>query len=250
MSLLIKITDDMKMAMKARDSATLSTLRFLLSAVKNKKIDKQHDLSDAEVEDVIKTQVKQLKDAIVSFEAGARRDMVASAQAEIVVLTRYLPEQMSDEALAAIIKETIVQTGASGKADSGKVMGACVKAVQGKADGARIKAIVTQLLPALVLAVTFGFVEPVLAGSIPMQSGDFGSDESVLEIGLRAVRVLVLWFGIGALTLIISGAFQYMNASYRDDEHTSALGKITQGIFITIIVAGIFAVSTVFLQRL
>lgn len=86
MSLAEKITENMKAAMKAKDSATLSTLRLLLSAMKNKKIDVQHELSDAEVQDVVKTQVKQLKDSIESFKAGGREDLAVSVQVEIGVL--------------------------------------------------------------------------------------------------------------------------------------------------------------------
>lgn len=251
MSLLIRITDDMKLAMKAKDNATLSTLRFLLSATKNKKIDVRHELSDDDVHDVIKTQVKQLKDSIESFEAGNRADLIAGARAEIEILTRYLPEQLSDEALLILVKDTIAQTGAASKADMGRVMGACVKASQGKADGGRIKEIVARLLPMLVLVFTFGLVESVHAASIPlMQAGDIAQDGGMFEMGLRLVRVLVLWFGIGAITLIANGAFQFMVASNRDDEHNAAMAKITQGVFITIIVAAIFAVSTVYLKKL
>jgi uncharacterized protein YqeY len=251
MALLMRITDDMKLAMKARDNATLSTLRFLLSAVKNKKIDVQHELSDEETQDVIKTQVKQLKDSIVSFESGSRSDLIASARVEIEILTRYLPEQLSDEALEVLVKDTITQTGAASKDDMGRVMGACVKAAQGKADGARIKEIVARMLPVVVLMVVLGLAGSVHAASIPlMQGGDIAQEGGTVEMGLRLMRVLVLWFGIGAITLIINGAFQYMTNAKRDDERFCAMGKITQGIFITIIVAAVFAVSTVYLQKL
>lgn len=251
MSLLMKVTDDMKTALKAKDSTTLSTLRFLISAAKNKKIDLQHELSDEEMQDVIKTQVKQLKDSIVSFEAGGRADLVGGAKTEIEILSRYLPEQMTDGALEALVRDVVAQTGAKSKSEMGKVMGMCVKVVQGKADGARIKEIVSRILPIVVLIAVFGCAQTVSAASLPsIPREDMIRCAGMLETSLRILRVLVLWFGIGAIMLIINGAFQFMTASFRDDEHTQAMGKITQGIFITVLIAAIFAVSTIYLQRL
>src|SRR3989338_8870037 len=137
MSLASIITENMKAAMKAKDSATLSTLRLLISAMMNKKIDVQHELSDAEVQEVVKSQVKQLKDSIESFKAGGREDLATSTQTEIFVLEQYLPAQMGDEELTKIVKEVVEKSGATSKADMGKVMGAAMAAVAGRADGSR-----------------------------------------------------------------------------------------------------------------
>ncbi|MBI4437934.1 GatB/YqeY domain-containing protein [Candidatus Uhrbacteria bacterium] len=251
MSLLEAMTEDMKASMKAKDSATLSTLRLLLSACKNKKIELLHELSDAEVQDVVKTQVKQLKDSIVSFDAGGRADMAQSARAEIAVLEKYLPVQMSEEDLRALVQKTIAETGAASQADMGRVMGATLKAAQGQADGARVKGIVMQLLPAVVLVLvgTSTAYQPALA-AIPLVAEDFGLDASTIEMALRLFRVLILWLGIPAITLMLTGGFGYMTASSRDELHTEAWGKMAQGFFATIIVAGLFAISTIILQQL
>ncbi|MEK7619618.1 MAG: GatB/YqeY domain-containing protein [Patescibacteria group bacterium] len=249
MSLAEKITENMKAAMKAKDSATLSTLRLLLSAMKNKKIDVQHELSDAEVQDVVKTQVKQLKDSIESFKAGGREDLAVSVQVEIGVLEQYLPTQMSDEELARIVKEVVEKSGATSKADMGKVMGAAMAAVAGRADGSRVKDIVGSLLAGFVLVVVgLSFSHEALA-AVPLIE-TFSSGPAYAEFMLRIVRVLMLWLGVAAITLILQGGFAYMIASNRDDLHTDALTKMTYGIFATLIVAGLFGISTLVLQEI
>ena len=249
MSLAEKITENMKAAMKAKDSATLSTLRLLLSAMKNKKIDVQHELSDAEVQDVVKTQVKQLKDSIESFKAGGREDLAVSVQVEIGVLEQYLPTQMSDEELAPIVNEVVEKSGATSKADMGKVMGAAMAAVAGRADGSRVKDIVGSLLAGFVLVVVgLSFSHEALA-AVPLIE-TFSSGPAYAEFMLRIVRVLMLWLGVAAITLILQGGFAYMIASNRDDLHTDALTKMTYGIFATLIVAGLFGISTLVLQEI
>ncbi|MBI4435453.1 GatB/YqeY domain-containing protein [Candidatus Uhrbacteria bacterium] len=250
MSLTSIITDHMKAAMKAKDSATLSTLRLLVSAMKNKKIDVQHDLSDAEVTDVVKSQVKQLKDSIESFKAGGREDLATSAQTEVVVLEQYLPTQMSDEDLARIVNEVVEKSGATSKADMGKVMGAAMTAVAGRADGSRVKEIVGTLLHAFVpVLVGLGLFSLDAHAAVPLIE-NFTDGPSYFEFMLRIVRVLMLWLGIIAVTLILNGGFQYMIASYRDEEHTSALSKMTYGIFATLIIAGLFAFFTLVLREI
>ncbi len=250
MSLAEKITQHMKAAMKAKDSATLSTLRLLLSAMKNKKIDVQHDLSDAEVTVVVKSQVKQLKDSIESFKAGGREDLASSAQTEVVVLEQYLPTQMSDEELERVVKEAVEKSRATSKADMGKVMGAAMAAVAGRADGSRVKEIVGSLLSAFVpVVVGLGLFALDAHAAVPLIE-NFTSNSSYFEFMLRIVRVLILWLGIIAITLILNGGFQYMIASNRDEEHTSALSKMTYGIFATLIIAGLFAFFTLALKEI
>ncbi|MFA4846408.1 MAG: GatB/YqeY domain-containing protein [Patescibacteria group bacterium] len=248
MSLAEHISQDMLASMKAKDSATLSTLRLLVSALKYKKIDVQHDLSDVEVQDVVKMQVKQLRDSIVSFEAGGRPEMVTSAQTEITVLEKYLPAQISDEALHAIVVAAIAESGATSKADMGKVMGIAVKAAAGGADGTRVKNLVMQLLPVILLSFLTLLTLPSTAmAAIPIAAEDFGIDAGFIELGLRIFRVLILWLGIPAIMLILKGGFIYMTASNNDDHHKDALAQITKGFFVTIMVILVFSFSTIIL---
>ena len=243
MSLAETITEKMKAAMKAKNNATLSTLRLLLSAMKNRQIDVQRELSDQEVQDVVKTQVKQLKDSIDSFKSGGREDLAASAQVEIGLLEQFLPTQMSDEELMRVVKEAVEKSGATSKADMGKVMGQAMSAVAGRADGSRVKELVASMLPVLLLVVTgLTFSQDVFAALPIIET--LSSGPSYAGFLLRITRVLMLWLGIIAITMILKGGFDYMVASYRDDEHTAALTKMTQGIFATLIIAGLFSFCT------
>ncbi|NQV90509.1 GatB/YqeY domain-containing protein [Candidatus Uhrbacteria bacterium] len=250
MSLIETITQNMKLAMKAKDNATLSTLRLLLSAIKNKQIDLQHELSDAEVQDVIKSQVKQLKDSIESFVTGGREDMAVSSQVEVVVLEQYLPAQMPDEELMVIVKEAIEASGVTSKEEMGRAMGVAMKAVAGRADGTRVKQIVGTLLGAFIpVMFAMSLVAHEAQAAIPLVE-NFANGVSYTEFLLRMFRVLTLWLGIVAITLILNGGFQYMTASYRDKEHDGAISKITIGVFSTMIVAALFAFCTIALQQI
>ena len=250
MTLAETISQNMKVAMKAKDNATLSTLRLLLSAIKNKQIDVGHTLSDSEIQDVVKTQVKQLKDAVESFTQGGREDMAQASSAEIQVLEQFLPAQMSEEELVQILKGVVEASGAQSKADIGKVMGPAMQAVAGRADGSRVKTIVQSLLPVLVLMI-FGVAsvhQDVLA-AVPLLD-TFKNGTQYTELLLRSFRVLVLWLGIPAITMILTAGFQYTTASYRDNVHSDSLSKLTYGIFATLIVAGLFAFCTIILQQI
>ena len=132
--------------MKDRDEQRVSTLRMLSAALKNKKIELQKDLEDADVLVVVKAQVKQLKDSLASFKEGGREDLITTAKAELEILEKFMPEAMSSEELEAIVKGIIEETGAAGKEDMGKVMGAAMGKVAGKADGGDVKKMVDQLL--------------------------------------------------------------------------------------------------------
>lgn len=248
MSLAEIINEKMKAALKAKENATLSTLRLLRSAIKNKHIDVQHELSDQEIQDVVKTQVKQLKDAIESFARGGRQDLVQNAQAEIAVLEQFLPEQLSNEELLQIVKEAIEQTGATQKADVGRVMGVAMQAVAGRADGSRVREMVASSLAIFALAVCLSvFAEPVSAASFVET---FQSEAGFAEFMIRIFRVLVLWLGIPAIMLVLKAGFEYMTACARDDAHTEALSKLTIGVFASLIVGALFAFSTVVLQEI
>ena len=137
---------DQKEAMKAKEAAKLTTIRGVLAAIKTKEIDKKADLSEEEVQQVIRTAVKQLMDARKDFESGGRSDLVESTDAEIATLKTYLPAELGDAELAEIVKTAVAESGATSKADMGKAMGAAVKAVAGRADGNRVKDVVMSVL--------------------------------------------------------------------------------------------------------
>lgn len=146
MSLQAQIKADMITAMKARESDKVTVYRNVTSAIKNSMIDHTGEFTDADVQQVIATFVKQLKDANKDFASGGREDLVAQNNAEIAILEVYLPEQMSDDELNAVVADVIAETGASSTADMGRVMGAVMGKVAGKADGNRVKDAVMQTL--------------------------------------------------------------------------------------------------------
>lgn len=144
MSLKDRITEDMKAAMKAGEKDRLSCIRMLQAGIKQREVDERIQLDDAQVLAVIDKMIKQRRESVVQFEAGKRADLVAKESAEIALLTGYLPAQLSDAELAAMIQEAIGATSAASMKDMGKVMGWLKPRVQGRADigalSARIKA--------------------------------------------------------------------------------------------------------------
>lgn len=247
MTLSERIAADMKEAMKSKNNATLSTLRLLRSAMKNKQIDVQHELSDEEVLTVIKAQVKQLHDSLESFTAAGREDLAEPARAELTVLDGYLPAQLSDEQLEAMVKQAIEQSGATSKQDMGKVMGAAVKAAAGAADGARIKAIVERLLSVFVLAAAVALVPEAASAAVeivPQQLAYY----SFFENGLRILRVLLLWFGILSVSMVLRGGFVYMISSMRDDSHKDAWGNIVGGLVGAVAVILLYGVMSIVIE--
>ena len=144
MTLKERITEDMKTAMRSGEKDRLGVIRLLQAAIKQREVDERITLDDAQVTSVLEKMIKQRKESIVAFEKGARADLVAKETAEIVVLTPYLPAQLSDADLDALIAEAIATTGAASIKDMGKVMGVVKAKAAGKADmgavGARIKA--------------------------------------------------------------------------------------------------------------
>ncbi|MFH1315470.1 MAG: GatB/YqeY domain-containing protein [Candidatus Uhrbacteria bacterium] len=146
MSLFENIDADLKQSLKDRNEQRVSTLRLLLAALKNKKIEMRCELKDEDVLATIRTQVKQLKDSLVAFEQGGRSDLVDKAKAELEILVEYQPKGMGSDELETIVKSVIEETGAVGKGDMGKVMGAVMGKVVGKADGGEVKQMVERLL--------------------------------------------------------------------------------------------------------
>ena len=136
------LMQDMKEAMKAHDATRLSTIRFLLSAIKNAEIDKGSELTDAETQKIIAKQVKQMKDAIEQFKAGGREDLVTEEEAKIKILESYLPDQLSDEELALVVEKVIAEPGEVH--NPGQVIGRVMKQVVGRADGSRVSKIVRE----------------------------------------------------------------------------------------------------------
>ena len=142
-----RIREDMKAAMRAHDADRLSTIRLLLAAVKQREIDEKIEATDAQVTEVIAKMVKR-RDSIQQYRAGGREDLAQKEQAEIDVLSGYLPKQLSDEEIGAIIDEAIAQSGLSGMAAMGKVMGAVKAKVAGRADLGKVSALVKARLTA------------------------------------------------------------------------------------------------------
>ncbi len=144
MTLKERITEDMKSALRAHEAARLSTIRLLLAAIKQREVDERRALTDADVLAVIDKMVKQRRDSIAQFTAGKRMDLVAVEQAELDVLQGYLPQQLADAEIDAMIAAVIAETGAVGPAGMGKVMGALKARLAGRADmtvvSARVKA--------------------------------------------------------------------------------------------------------------
>src|ERR1700761_6457771 len=134
MTLKERITEDMKNAMRAGEKERLGTIRLVLAAIKQREVDERITLDDVQVLTVLEKMVKQRKEAISQFESGGRADLVAKEQSELAVLQTYLPEQMSDAELDALIAEAVTATGATSVKDMGKVMGIVKAKAQGKAD--------------------------------------------------------------------------------------------------------------------
>ncbi|MCS7463471.1 GatB/YqeY domain-containing protein [Paenibacillus doosanensis] len=146
MSLSEKLNEDMKLAMKSQDKFKLTVIRMVRAAIKNIEIDQRKTLDDQEVLDVLSREIKQRKDSLQEFEKAGRDDLAETVKAEIEILMEYLPQQLSEEEVKAIVQQTIQEVGASSKADMGKVMGALMPKVKGRADGKLVNQAVQQLL--------------------------------------------------------------------------------------------------------
>jgi uncharacterized protein YqeY len=144
MTLKSQITEDMKNAMRAKDRARLSTIRMLLAAIKQREVDERIELTDADVLSIVDKMIKQRRDSIAQFEAGKREDLASAERAEVALLGAYLPAQLADAEIDALIAEAIAATGAAGPSGMGKVMGVLKPKLAGRADmgivATRIKA--------------------------------------------------------------------------------------------------------------
>src|SRR5713101_2780352 len=142
MPLKAKIAEDMKLAMKARESQRLSAIRLLLAAVKQREVDERKDLSDVEIVAVIEKMIKQRRDSITQFRAANRKDLVDGETFELNLLSDYLPKQLTDAEIAEEVSAAIAQTGAKGVPDMGKVMGVLKEKLSGRAEMSRVSALV------------------------------------------------------------------------------------------------------------
>ncbi|MEK4511914.1 GatB/YqeY domain-containing protein [Paenibacillus sp. FSL K6-2524] len=146
MNLSERLNEDMKQAMRNQEKFKLSTIRMVRATMKNLEIDLKRTLNDNEVLDILGREIKQRKDALQDFEQAGRDDLAEKVKAEAEILAEYLPEQLNEEEIKVIVQQTIQETGASSKADIGKVMSALMPKVKGRADGKLVNQAVQQLL--------------------------------------------------------------------------------------------------------
>ena len=146
MSLKAQITEDMKTAMRAKDSVRLGTIRLLQAAIKQREVDERIELDDVAVIAIVDKLIKQRKDSIAAFETANRQDLADVEKAEIEVLKVYLPARMSAEEVTAAVQAIVAELGAKGPGDMGKVMGAVKTQFAGKADMGQVSAAVKAAL--------------------------------------------------------------------------------------------------------
>ena len=146
MSLKEQLTEDMKAAMRAKETGRLAAVRLIISEVKRKELDDQTQLDDTQVLAVIEKMIKQRKDSISQFEAGNRPDLADIEKAEMVILSAYMPAGLSDEEIAAEVAAAVAATGAAGPQDMGKLMGVLKPKLAGRADMTVVSALVKKAL--------------------------------------------------------------------------------------------------------
>jgi uncharacterized protein YqeY len=146
MALKQQLTDDMKAAMKSGQKERLGVIRLINAAIKQKEVDERVELDDAAVLAVLEKMVKQRRDSVTQYEAAAREDLAAVERAEIAVIEAYLPAKLGEAEIRAAIDAAIAQTGATGPADMGRLMGVLKPALAGQADMGQVSALVKQRL--------------------------------------------------------------------------------------------------------
>jgi uncharacterized protein YqeY len=146
MSLKQQITDDMKAAMRAKDTARLGAIRLLLAAMKQREVDERIELSDADVIGIIEKMNKQRRDSISQYEAAGRQDLADVEKFEMTVLANYMPQQLGEAEITAAVTEAIATTGAAGPQDMGKVMAVVKHKLAGLADMGKVSALIKSQL--------------------------------------------------------------------------------------------------------
>lgn len=142
MNLKTRITEDMKLAMRAKDSVRLGAIRLLLAAIKQKEVDERKELEDGDILGIIEKQTKQRKDSLVQYETAGRADLAEIERAEIEIFAAYLPVKMSEAEISALLEEAVSTTGATGPGDMGKLMAVLKPQLAGKADMALVSRLV------------------------------------------------------------------------------------------------------------
>lgn len=148
-SLKRRINQDAKEALKSKDTLTLSVFRMLKSEIRYKEIERGSELSDDDVISVLSSAIKKRKDSIQQFEKGGRDDLASKEKEELAVVTKYMPEQVSEEELSRIISQAISEEGATGVSDLGKVMKLVMPKVRGRADGKKVNQMVSSQLQSI-----------------------------------------------------------------------------------------------------
>ncbi|WP_067931050.1 GatB/YqeY domain-containing protein [Alicyclobacillus kakegawensis] len=146
MSLAERLSDDLKQAMKNRDKLRTSVIRMVRSALKNREIESGKALTDEDVVAVLQKELKQRKDALASFVSAGRSDLAEQAEAEIAILSEYLPQPLDEAQLRELAANVIAEVGAASRADMGKVMSQLMPRIRGRADGKAAQRIVQELL--------------------------------------------------------------------------------------------------------
>ena len=146
MSLKQRLTDDMKTAMKAGEKDRLATIRLINAAIKQKEVDERVEMDDACVLAVLEKMVKQRKDSIEQFDKAGREDLSVIERAEMAIIAQYLPEKMGEDEIKAAIEAAVAETGASGPADMGKLMGVLKPRLAGQADMGEVSKLIKQRL--------------------------------------------------------------------------------------------------------
>ena len=146
MSLKQRLTDDMKTAMKAGEKDRLATIRLINAAIKQKEVDERVEMDDARVLAVLEKMVKQRKDSIEQFDKAGREDLSVIERAEMAIIAQYLPEKMGEDEIKAAIEAAVAETGASGPADMGKLMGVLKPRLAGQADMGEVSKLIKQRL--------------------------------------------------------------------------------------------------------
>lgn len=146
MALLTQLNDDLKTAMKAKNKIELNVVRSLKSAIMNEKIELGHDLNEDEEIAVVARGLKQRRESLDEFERAGRQDLIDETKAEITIVERYMPVQLTAAEVNDVVKQTAAEVGATSQADFGKLMGAVMPKVKGKADGKLVNQAVKKLL--------------------------------------------------------------------------------------------------------
>lgn len=148
MSLLNRLTEELKEALRAGNHIKLSVIRLLKSSIKNREIEKMAPLTDEEIIDIIMTALKQRRESIEQFQKGGREDLVQKEKSELEILQTFLPQQLSEEELVGEIQAVIREVGASSPKDMGKVMKILMIRLKGRAEGAKVSSLVKELMEA------------------------------------------------------------------------------------------------------